>query len=109
MSVADTVEPTEAEWQQTVVDTASAFGWWSYHNRDSRGSNEGWPDLVLVRPPRFVLVELKTNKGRVRPRQAIILDMLRACCLDVRLWRPKDWDDEVLPTLRAPAARRGLA
>ena len=32
-------------------------------------SERGWPDLALVRPPRFLLAELKTDKGMTTPSQ----------------------------------------
>ena len=40
---------TEREWQAQVVSAAQALGWTTYHTHDSRRSNKGWPDLVLVR------------------------------------------------------------
>lgn len=54
----------------------------------------GWPDLVLARPPRLIIVELKSQAGRVKPEQDRWLKLLRACPgIETYLWRPDDWDD----------------
>lgn len=82
---------SEKDWQQTVIDTARAGGWWVHHHLDSRGSEEGWPDLVLLRPPACVFVELKTDRGQVRPAQAVVLEMLADSGLATAVWRPRDW------------------
>jgi hypothetical protein len=51
----------------------------------------GLPDLVLVKPPRVVFLELKSDKGRVRPEQQIWLDALEQCdTLTSALVRPDD-------------------
>ena len=53
----------------------------------------GWPDLVLVRPPRIIFAELKNDRGEVRPAQLEWLDVLRLLpYAEVYLWRPSDWD-----------------
>lgn len=84
---------SEREWQAQVVDLAHLLGWRSWHVLDSRGTSPGWPDLALVRPPRLVLAELKTETGRVRPEQAATLELLRACGQEAYLWRPSDWSE----------------
>ena len=50
---------TEAAWQQTVIEAADLLGWFVYHNPDSRRSTAGFPDLVLIRAPRVMFLELK--------------------------------------------------
>jgi hypothetical protein len=47
---------SEAALQALVVGVAQLYGWAHYHTHDSRRSDEGWPDLVLCRPPRLVVV-----------------------------------------------------
>lgn len=37
--------------------------------------------------------ELKGAKTRVRPDQRVVLSQLRACGLEVHLWRPADWPE----------------
>jgi hypothetical protein len=51
---------------------------------------KGWPDLTLLRrrDRRVLLRELKREDGELAPRQAAVLDLLRACGLDADVWRP---------------------
>lgn len=89
--MSDALTLPEAGWQQTVVDTAQAYGWWVHHHFDSRRSTAGWPDLVLLRPPEAIFVELKTDAGRIRPEQREVLAALEACGLETHIWRPRDF------------------
>lgn len=84
---------SEAAWQTTVTDLAKVYGWMVFHQLDSRGTEEGWPDLVLIRPPECLFVELKTDRGRVRPAQSLVLESLAACGLEVHIWRPAGWSE----------------
>ena len=70
---------TEAELQATIVETAELCGWLVFHDNDSRRNTPGFPDLVLVKPPRIVLLELKSANGRIRPEQRIWMDQLAEC------------------------------
>lgn len=89
----------EKDWQATVIQLATYCRWHHYHPFDSRRSNPGWPDLVLVRPPEFMVVELKTDKGKLRPEQREWLAWLTACGIETHVWRPRDFD-EVAARLR---------
>jgi VRR-NUC domain len=81
----------EKDWQQTVIEAATYAGWLHYHTQDSRGSDPGFPDLVLVRPPRVLFVELKTDAGRIQPAQRLWLTALEQCgTVEVYVWRPRD-------------------
>lgn len=84
---------SEREFQRQVTALARLTGWACYHTYDSRRSHKGFPDLVLVKPPAILFAELKTDRGHVRPEQALWLDLLRACGLDARLWRPAMWPE----------------
>ena len=104
---------TEAQWQRQVTDLANLFGWCWAHFRPAR-TEKGWrtpvagpggagfPDLVMWRE-RVVFVELKTDRGRVRPEQEERLAALTAAGASCHLWRPRDWDD-VVAVLCAPQA-----
>lgn len=111
---------TEAQFQASVVRLARDLGWgmhystWLrardeaaafdldpeplaglvFHPRFSVGSEPGWPDLALVRRKdcRFILAELKSEHGRVSPRQAAVIELLGAVGLEVYVWRPADLD-----------------
>ncbi len=81
---------SEAEWQRTVRRWAKDLGWTVYHTQYSIGADRGFPDLVLIRPPKLIFAELKSNKGKMRPEQEDWLNNLRACGLPAYIWRPSD-------------------
>lgn len=94
---------TEKQLQQAVLDCARLMGWLRYHTHDSRRSHPGFPDLVLVRPPQLLFVELKSAKGKATAAQQAWLDALSQCgpFCRARLWRPEHWHDgTVESTLR---------
>ena len=82
---------SEAEFQRTVIELARLHRWLPYHTHDSRRSNRGFPDLVLVRDGRLIFAELKTAKGQTSPDQRLWLAELGKAHPDVYLWRPGDW------------------
>jgi hypothetical protein len=107
---AERVEVSEADWQRTVVETAEALGWVVCHTRRSFGGMgqgwvtattlKGWPDLVLIRPPRLVFAELKKESGRLTDDQRRVLELLSKCDgAETHVWRPSDWH-EVAAVLR---------
>ena len=84
----------EKDFMDDLVEKAGLVGWMSYHTYDSRRSEKGFPDLVLVKPPVVVFAELKTDKGRTSEEQRIWLEQLGLCTdIEVHLWRPSDWDE----------------
>ena len=98
---------TETQLQNTVTDMARSFGWMLYHPWRSVKSETGFPDLVLVRPPRVIIAELKTQKGKLRPGrwtksktnprwlpgQDEWLAAFGGCPgVETHLWRPQDLD-----------------
>ena len=90
----------EADWQRQVIDLAQTFRWAHYHPWLSIHSPRGWPDLALCRPPRLVLAELKSERGKLTEAQARWLRLLGQCDgVEVYLWRPHDLD-HVMATLR---------
>lgn len=76
---------TEAQWQAQVVGLASFYGWKAYHPPDNRPSAKGkvqrveagFPDWTLIRDTDLLLVELKTDTGRLGPGQADWLEAFR--------------------------------
>lgn len=99
---------TEKQFAQQVVDLAKMLGWRVYRTWLPIHSPAGFPDLVLVRPPRLIFAELKSSEGKTTPKQDEWLADLRAVAaaaevpldmggrrtaVTVHLWRPTDFDD----------------
>ena len=82
---------TEAQFQRQVIELAELYGWLVYHTHDSRRSQPGFPDLVLVRD-RVLYRELKTDTGKIRPDQRTWLIRLSEAGADAEIWRPSEWD-----------------
>lgn len=87
---------TEADLQARVIRAARLTGWRTYHTHDSRRSDAGFPDLVLVHAGqrRIMYRELKSARGRVRPEQREWLELLTAAGADAGIWRPADLLEE---------------
>lgn len=85
---------TERQLQDRIIEAATRGGWRHYHTHDSRRSDPGWPDIVLVRGRRMLVLELKRRTGRVSVHQRGWIDALQQVdTLDVRVVRPDDLDD----------------
>ena len=93
---------TERDLLQQVKDLARLCGWRTYHTLHSRGSDAGFPDLVLVRRGRLVFAELKSDKGKVAPAQSEWLaDLGGVRTTRAYVWRPDDWPEiEAMLTAR---------
>ena len=91
------VEPlTEKQWQANVTELAEFCGWEHYHAWLSIHSPTGWPDLALVKPPRLIFAELKSESGKATPNQEHWLSLLRRIPgIEVYLWRPADVDSVI--------------
>ena len=86
---------SESELQAAIIKQAKLWGWKQvYHTYDSRRSEEGFPDLVMVRRDRIIFAELKKNR-QLKPSRAQQL-WLRALQftgkVEVYVWSPEDWD-----------------
>jgi hypothetical protein len=82
---------TERGFQRQVIRLAKLFGWKAYHTHDSRHSPAGWPDLVLIRRPRVIFAELKTDRNHLTDDQRACLEELRACGQEAYEWHPRNW------------------
>jgi hypothetical protein len=67
---------TEKQFEAQVKDLAKMFGWLYYHTWRSIHSPAGFPDVVMVRPPRLIFAELKSETGQLTEPQKKWLDML---------------------------------
>jgi hypothetical protein len=101
--VTATDDMIEAEWFRQVVEIAEMFGWSWAHFRPARTQRgwrtpvsgplgAGWPDLTLVKGDRLLFVELKREKGRPKPDQVFVLQLLGDAA-EVYIWRPSDFED----------------
>jgi hypothetical protein len=91
---------TERDLTGYVRDVASACGWRRYHTWLSKHSPAGFPDEVLVRPPRIIFAELKSASGRLKPEQEAWLEALQQVPgVEIFVWRPGDMD-EIVAVLR---------
>lgn len=82
----------EKDWQRQVRELATTLGYHAqYHTFDSRRSDTGFPDLVLVSPQRrrVVYLELKRERGKVTDRQAAWIRDLHTAGAEVYVARPR--------------------
>jgi len=94
---------SEKELQRLVIDAADLGGWMIFHDNDSRTNRPGFPDLVLLRPPELLFVELKSARGRIRPEQALWLEQLaQVDFISSDVIRPVDADAMIARLLRRP-------
>ena len=97
----DPREPTEKALMQMIRGAAKLGGWLCYHTHDSRRSDPGFPDLVLVRPPDLLFVEVKAHNGRVSPEQQAWLEAINAAGIPAWLCRGIDSTDQLCRMLTA--------
>jgi len=115
----------EADWMVAVGEALDWLGWrWIHHRPGRTGSGwvtatqgnaaAGFPDVLAIRPPRVLFLELKTDKGRVSPQQEDWLAGLKDSGEEAHLIRlPREWDrlmeliarDPEQLTLKRPGAR----
>jgi len=83
---------SERHFQAEVIRLCKALHRRFYFTLHSKGSPEGWPDLVILQPPVLRIRELKTNTGALTQPQRETIDLLKECnYVDVGVWRPRDW------------------
>lgn len=96
---------SEADFLLQVMAVSFCFRWKVHHVRPA-WSKKGWrtpvqgdvgyPDLTLLRAPRVIVAELKTDKGQLTPEQKEWLEAFRKCPgVETYLWRPRMWSDIV--------------
>lgn len=99
-SMADVPAMTERELSKAVVQLAETLGWKVFTISNSKAAAQrshtgvGFPDLLMVRNGRLAAVELKTEKGKLRPEQKEWLMQIagvQGC--DAYEWRPRHWSD----------------
>jgi hypothetical protein len=89
------VKLTEQAFQGQVRHLAIVRGWLYYHTHDSRRSDKGFPDTVLIKGSRLVIAELKVGKRKTTREQETWLEAFRNVGAEVYVWRPDDWPEIV--------------
>jgi hypothetical protein len=93
------------------MELAVMRGWLLTHFRPAMTAKGAWvtplsgspgfPDLVLVRGPRLVFVELKSQVGRLTKEQLRWQEALLEAGAEHYVWRPMDWLDGTVETALA--------
>jgi len=84
---------TEAQFQEWLRQLALTLGWLYYHTHRSIHSPAGFPDAVLVKPPRIIFAELKASGNQPTEDQWMWLYTLQHCPgVECYLWYPEDRD-----------------
>lgn len=101
---------TEAELQRGVLDIARLYRWRVAHFRPARTAHgwrtpvaadgAGFTDLLMVRGPRMIAAELKADRGRLAPEQAVWLEALEAAGAEAYVWSPREYPDAIAEALR---------
>lgn len=97
-------EISEKAYQKQITDLATLYGWQWRHIRDSRVTNKhgrqfgdaesaGLPDLILVRPPEMIVVEVKRELGKTTALQDEWLERFAACGIDTFVSRPSNFEE----------------
>lgn len=94
---------SEALFTQQVLQLASALNWRSAHFRPAmtsqgwrtpvQGDGKGFFDLVLIRTPRVIFAELKSERGKLSPEQVEWMESVAGCPTENYTWKPNQLDD----------------
>lgn len=91
---------TEKQLREQIRDLCKVFGFKFYFTWSSIHSPRGMPDLILVKPPRVIFAELKSEGKQPSPAQQEWIDLLGWCPgVECYIWRPSDFD-EIVSILR---------
>lgn len=100
--------PSEEEFQDQVIQLARLLRWRVAHFRSVRiqrqdgavywscpvqADGKGFPDLVLVKPPRILVAELKVGKNACTLEQAAWIEAFVLCGVQTFVWRPENWKE----------------
>ena len=80
---------TEAKLDEAVRDLIKLHGLYGYHTYDSRRSEKGWPDWVII-GDRIIYRELKGTAGNLTSEQKRVRYLIQAAGGDWDVWRPVD-------------------
>lgn len=87
------LEMNEQQFTRQIAELAQLLRWKRYHTWLSRYSPPGFPDEVLVRPPRLIFAELKSEKGKLsESQQEWVAILAKIPNVEIYVWRPSDLD-----------------
>ena len=105
----DSREITEKDFSSQIESLLNIFGWHWCHFRPARtehgwrtalSGHKGFLDYIATKPPRLLIFELKSEKGKVSSEQQEWIDLLKQCTgAEVYLWKPSQID-EIVEILR---------
>lgn len=87
---------SERELQACVEKLCKLLGIMYYHTHRSDRSVAGYPDYTLIGQRKLLMVELKSDKGKVSPAQTQWIEAFRRAGVDARVWRPAQWRDGLI-------------
>ena len=86
---------TEIAFRKAVEEQCRSNGWQFYHITDSRSvsakEGKGFPDLVIMRPPCLLFVELKLEYNSPDVNQLRWIHGLRKCKQEAYVLTPKNF------------------
>lgn len=81
---------SEKAFQAAVIALAKRNGFLVYHTFNSKKSEAGFPDLVLIRAGSLIIAELKVGDNKPTVPQSTWLEAFRECGVPAFVWYPKD-------------------
>ena len=101
----------ESTLQSNIISLARDMlpAWWTYHTHYSGRSTPGWPDLVLLRPPRLVFAELKRVGKKPTVEQDRVLGDLQQVADEIEALTTYCMLDHAHMTGRCPVCCRDTA
>lgn len=94
---------TEAGFLRTVLAYARLRGWLCHHSRPAQNRRGRWltplagdaglPDVLAVRGPRLLGIELKVGRRKPTPAQSLWLSALAAAGAECYCWYPSSWPE----------------
>jgi hypothetical protein len=82
----------EAHVRKLIAD----LGLFGYHPRNSKGSQAGWPDWVIIGRAGILYRELKAEHGSLSPEQRHVGELIARAGGNWRVWRPHDLLDRTI-------------
>ena len=101
---------SEKDFLAQIIELAHLNGWVVAHFRPARviedgreswrtpvQGDPGFPDLILLKPPYLLVLELKSEKGKATPGQLEWLELFGKLgktihYVEAGLYRPSDWE-----------------